>query len=232
MKVFAISDLHLSSDGTKPMEVFGSKWDGYVEKIIEDWNEKVSEDDVVLVSGDLSWAMKLENAVTDLKPFSTLKGKKIMIKGNHDYWWNAIGRIREAMPYFVFLQNDAVKIGNCVFCGSRGWSVENYEVSEQDKKLVARETERLTLALKNAQKLMQEGDKLVCLIHYPPFNVSREATPFTDLFEKFGVNAVVYGHLHGKDCKAQLCCEKNGIKYYLTSCDILSNKLAEIDLGD
>ncbi len=230
MKIFAISDLHISTDGTKPMEVFGKRWDGYLDKIKADWNEKVTEEDAVLIAGDLSWAMKLDDAVKDLNVISDLKGKKIIIKGNHDYWWNAIGRVRSALgDSFAVLQNDSVKIGDYVFCGSRGWTLENPS-SEQDQKLVLREVERFRLALKDAEKKREEGDKLICLIHYPPFDLNRNSSPFTELFEQYKVDAVVYGHLHGKDCKAELLVNKNGIKYYLTSCDLVAQKLTLIEV--
>lgn len=230
MKIFAISDLHISSDGTKPMEVFGKKWDGYLDKIKADWQEKVGQDDIVLIAGDLSWAMQLEGAVKDLQTIVPLNGKKIIIKGNHDYWWSAIGRVRSSLGEgFYALQNDSVKIGNYVFCGSRGWTLENPS-SEQDQKLVLREVERFRLALKDAEKKREEGDKLICLIHYPPFDLNRNSSPFTELFEQYKADAVVYGHLHGKDCKAELLVDKNGIKYYLTSCDLVSQKLTLIEV--
>ena len=231
MKFFAISDLHISTTTDKPMDVFGAKWENYLEKIIDDWKKKVGEDDVVFICGDLSWAMSLENAVADLSLIAPLKGKKVIIRGNHDYWWNSLTRVRESLPDFIVLQNDAVRIGNVVVCGSRGWTVEGTaDYTEQDKKLYLREIERFKLALSSAAKIKKEGDKLVALIHYPPFNVKREPSLFTDLFEKNGVNAVIYGHLHGNDCRSDLKVRKNGIDYYLTSCDQLDNKLAEIDL--
>lgn len=231
MKFFAISDLHISTTTDKPMDVFGAKWENYLEKIIDDWKKKVGEDDVVFICGDLSWAMSLENAVADLSLIAPLKGKKVVIRGNHDYWWNSLKKVRESLPDFIVLQNDAVRIGNVVVCGSRGWTVEGTaDYTEQDKKLYLRETERFKLALSSAAKIKKEGDKLVALIHYPPFNVKREPSLFTELFEKNGVNAVIYGHLHGNDCRSDLLVKRNGIDYYLTSCDQLDNKLAEIDL--
>ena len=231
MKFFAISDLHISTTADKPMDIFGAGWENYLEKIIADWKEKVSEDDVVFIAGDLSWAMQLDNAVKDLSLFAPLPGKKIVIRGNHDYWWKSLSRVREALPEFIVLQNDAVKIGNVVVCGSRGWTVEGAnDFTEQDRKLYLREGERLLLALKAAEKLREDGDRLVVMIHYPPFNVKRENSIYTDLFEKYGVNAVIYGHLHGKDCRGDLYRNKNGIDYYLTSCDKLGNKLAEIPI--
>ncbi len=229
MKIYAISDLHLSLTGAKPMNVFGASWENYVEDIIADWEKKVTDDDVVLIAGDHSWAMQLEDAICDLERFRNLKGKKVIIRGNHDYWWKSVSKIREKMPEFFVLQNDAVKIENLVVCGSRGWTCEgSNDFTEEDKKIYLREVERLRLALKSAKKLVSEGDRLVVLMHFPPFNVRREESLFTKLFEENGVQAVVYGHLHGKDCRADLELEKNGVKYFLTSCDQVKNKLVEI----
>ncbi|PWM70692.1 MAG: hypothetical protein DBX59_10430 [Bacillota bacterium] len=232
MKIYAISDLHISADGGKPMEVFGGNWVGYLEKIVEDWEKKVTDNDLVLIGGDISWAMHLEDAIKDLSLIFPLKGKKILIRGNHDYWWSGIGRVRAALPENVYaLQNDAVKIENVVVCGSRAWSVpDSPDFKEADEKIYKRETERLRLSFHAANKLRQEGDKLVALVHYPPFNVRRESSDFTDLFEKNNVNAVVYGHLHGQNSRGDRLVKKNGIDYYLTSCDMVDNKLTEIKL--
>ncbi len=230
MKVYAISDLHLSLSGEKPMDIFGEKWDGYLEKIEKDWQSKVTDDDVVLISGDISWAMKLEDAVNDLQFIAKLKGKKILIKGNHDYWWQGINKVRNSLPKNVYaLQNDSIKIGNYVFCGSRGWTVEGAnDFTSQDLKIYRREAERFKLALKSAQNLISDGDKLVCLIHYPPFNIRLENSLFTTLFEEYKVDKVVYGHLHGKDVKTYPKISKNGVEYYLTSCDQTKNLLIEV----
>lgn len=230
MKIYAISDLHLSLCGDKPMDIFGDTWGGYLDKIKHDWDAKVENDDIVLIPGDISWAMKLENALIDFKFLKNLKGTKIIVRGNHDYWWQSVTRVREALPSDVLaLQNDAVKIGKYVFCGSRGWLVEGSpDFSEQDRKLYNRETERFILALKHAEKLREEGDKLIVLIHYPPFNVRKENSDFTNLFEKYGVDKVVYGHLHGKDVKPYYRINKNGVEYVLASCDLVDNKLVEV----
>ena len=232
MRVFAISDLHLSTTAPKPMNVFGPVWTDHAEKIIADWEKKVTDDDIVLIAGDLSWAMQLDDAIKDLSTFAHLKGKKIFIRGNHDYWWKSVSRIRAALPEnFFVLQNDAMRIENLVLTGTRGWTVEGAsEFSEEDKKLYLRETERLRLCMNAVNKIRQEGDKTIVMMHYPPFNVRREDSLFTSLLEKNGVNAVVYGHLHGKECRTDLKTNRNGIDYYLTSCDQLGFKLAEITL--
>lgn len=230
MKIFAISDLHLSTTADKPMNVFGAFWDNHAEKIKADWKSKVSGEDVVLIAGDLSWAMKLEDAKKDLDSFADLPGKKVVIRGNHDYWWQSISRVREAMgDSFTVLQNDAIKIGNLIITGTRGWTVDGGgEYTAEDEKLYLRENERLRLCFNAVKKLREEGDKVILMMHYPPFNVRREDSLFTAMIEENRVDAVVYGHLHGKACRSDLEIKRNGIRYFLTSCDQLDFKLAEI----
>lgn len=221
MKVYAISDLHLSINNPKPMDIFGAVWDNYLDDI-EKSLAGVTADDLVLLAGDLSWAMTLEQAVPDLKYIGTLPGKKIITRGNHDYWWKSISGVRAELPQSVYaIQNDCVKLGDVVVGGSRGWSAD--DKSDDGKRLYARELLRIEMSLQAMQKLKAEGDRLVFMIHYPPFNVRFENTPVTDLFEKYGIDAVVYGHLHGKNCYAKKSYTKNGIKYLLTSCDQINN---------
>lgn len=232
MKIYAISDLHISTNTNKPMDVFGGNWVGYLDKIKTDWQEKVGDSDLVLIGGDISWAMSLEDAQKDVESLTSLPGIKVMIKGNHDYWWSGIGKVRDMLPSgFYALQNDSIRFDGVVICGSRCWSVPGSpDFSEQDRKIYLRETERLKLSLSSAKKSVQEGDKLVALVHYPPFNVKRDDSEFTKIFEEYGVDTVVYGHLHGKSVRADKLVVKNGIKYYLTSCDQVENKLTEIPL--
>lgn len=231
MKVYAISDLHLSINSNKPMNIFGPVWHNYLEDIKKDWAKKVKPGDIVLIPGDLSWAMRLEEAKADLEYISNLGvGTKILIKGNHDYWWSSIGKIRQLLSDdMIALQNDSVKIGKYVFCGSRGWTVpETKHKTENDEKIYNREVHRVELSLKNAVSKMDKKDKLVVLMHYPPFNSAIEDSDFTKLFEKYGVKKVVYGHLHSYDKKQKTVVTKNKIKYYLTSCDIIGNVLTKI----
>ena len=232
MRIYAISDLHISTNTNKPMDIFGGNWVGYLDKIKADWKEKVCDDDLVLIGGDISWAMNIEDAEKDLQTLKDLKGKKILIKGNHDYWWSGIGKVRDILPdNFYALQNDSIRFDGVVICGSRCWSVPGSpDFTEQDMKIYLRETERLKLSLSAASKLKQDGDKLIALIHYPPFNVKRENSAFTEIFEQNKVDTVVYGHLHGKSVRADRLVNRNGIKYYLTSCDQVDNKLTEIEL--
>ena len=230
MKVYCISDLHLSLTSPKPMNIFGPVWEGYWEKIVDDWKLKVKDDDIVLIAGDISWAMKLEDAVCDIKEIDKLPGKKIFIRGNHDYWWKSLTAIRNSFPERCHvIQNDSLKIGNFVFCGTRGWTIpENSKVSDEDQKMINREHQRLELSLKSATEKMCVGDKLVCMIHYPPFNSKLEDSDFTKLMEKYGVKKCVYGHLHGDASRGVKYLCKNGVEYYLTSCDKVQNQLVLI----
>lgn len=226
MKIFAISDLHLSFACDKPMDIFGGNWENYQEKIQENWKALVSDDDLVLIAGDISWAMKLEEAVLDLEWIDALPGKKIIIKGNHEYWWKSISAVREILPPTIMaIQNDSIKIEKYIFCGTRGWVVpeKNKQLSSEDQKLYDREVQRLKLTLKTAQTQRQEGDEIIALMHFPPRNSDKEDSEFTKLFEEYGVSKVVFGHLHGYT-NCELISEKNGITYYFTSCDHINNK--------
>lgn len=234
MKVFAISDLHLSINNPKPMNIFGEVWDNYIDDIFEDWREKVNKEDVVLLAGDFSWAMKLEDTEPDFNLLRDLPGKKVLIRGNHDYWWKSISAVRSFMPGgFYALQNDAIKFDKYIICGTRGWTVpeEGAEQTPEDKKIFDREVIRLEMALQAAEKLKENKDeKIICMIHYPPCNFKKMDSEFTKLIEKYNVDYVVYGHLHGYK-RASLWFNKNNIEYFLTSCDMVGNRLTEI-LGE
>lgn len=232
MHVYAISDPHLSFTEDKPMSVFGAVWENHWDEITADWKAKVQSDDVVLIAGDISWAMYLQDAVKDLELIGALPGTKILIRGNHDYWWSGISKVRAVLPEGTHcLQNDALKIGKYVFAGSRGWSVPETGAAQsaEDAKIFEREIIRMEMSLTAADKLREEGDKLIAMIHYPPFNSRYENSPFTELFRRFGVNKVVYGHLHGVESRTELVRVKHGTEYLLTSCDKLGNVLKLVD---
>lgn len=230
MKIFSISDLHLSGMCDKPMDVFGVGWEGHLDKIKSDWQSKVSDDDIVLLCGDTSWGTVLEEGLFDLNALKGLKGKKVFIRGNHDYWWNGITKLRDAAPdgSFYFLQNDCVKFGNVIICGSRGWSCPgSADYTEHDEKLYAREAERFKLCFKTVEKVREEGDLLVVMIHYPPVSPKLQDTLFSDLFRQNGVCKVVFGHIHGQSY-FPLRSVKDGIEYVLTSCDKVGFALQRI----
>ncbi len=227
MKVFAISDLHLDSTCEKPMNVFGPGWEGHWEKIRSDWKERVADEDVVLLAGDLSWAMTLEAAAPDLADIGSLPGRKYILRGNHDYWWSAIGKVRDALPQGMYaVQNDCLRCGSLLICGSRLWSVNPQ--AEEDKKIAAREYIRLEMSLKAMRAQRQDGDKVAVMTHYPPFDASFADSVFTDLIAEYAPDAVIYGHLHGKDVRVRPVVDKKGVKYYLTSCDLVGHRLVEI----
>ena len=206
MKVFAISDLHLSINSEKPMDIFGPVWEGYLETIENDWEDKVSEDDVVLIPGDISWAMRFSEAKADLEYLKGLKGNKIIIKGNHDYWWSSISELRKNLDDKTFaLQNDAIKFGNVVICGSRGWAIPECGFKDpQDEKIYKRELIRMELSLKSMNVLRKEGDKAIVMTHFPPFNYRMEDNEMLKLFEEYNVDVVVFGHLHSYDKKQKM----------------------------
>ena len=231
MKIFAISDLHLSVNNPKPMDIFGPTWENYIEKIFDDWRAKVTEEDVVLLAGDFSWAMKIDDVRADFAMLKDLPGKKVIIRGNHDYWWKSISAVRNILPpNFYAIQNDAIKFENVIICGTRLWNIPDLKkASEEDIKIYNRELIRLKLTLDSAKKLQEEGDKLICMLHYPPYSFKEEDNEITKLLEEYKVDAVVYGHIHAY-CRQNLILKKNEVTYYLTSCDIVNNALIPIEV--
>ncbi len=159
-----------------------------------------------------------------------LPGKKVILRGNHDYWWNTLSQVRNALPDgFFVLQNDCFRFGNVLICGSRGWTCpDGNNLSEHDLKIYNREVERLSLSIKQMNKMRTEGDKVIAIMHFPPFNGSYDESGFTKQFVANDIDTVVYGHLHGRDCRANLYFKKFNIDFYLTSCDLVHNKLTLI----
>ncbi|MDO5027153.1 MAG: metallophosphoesterase [Tissierellia bacterium] len=221
--IYAISDLHLDHTKEKDMKIFGDGWQDYEEKIFKFW-DIVDQDDLVLIAGDISWAMKIEDAKIDLDRIDSLKGKKIILKGNHDYWWTSLNKIRAlGFESIEFLQNDALVFNNTRICGTRGWiSRDDKDFTDHDEKVFKRELMRLELSLK--YKLDQQYDQTIVMMHYPPFDRELKANEFEELFKKYGVDKVVYGHIHGKFANFMPEGLINGIEYYCTSADKLGFK--------
>ena len=213
MRVFAIGDLHLPGGDDKPMNVFGAQWTGHFNRIREDWSARVGEEDAVLIPGDISWAMQLEDAVPDLLSIGELPGKKVLLRGNHDYWWGSVTRVRDALPRDMYvIQNDALKLEDTVICGSRGWTGEE---TAEDKKIFSRELLRLEMSLRRASEL---GGRMIVMCHYPPCGENGAETEVTRLIGQYPVSDVVYGHLHGTQVNA-FNGMISGIRYYCVSCD-------------
>lgn len=227
--IFAIADLHLSG-GDKPMDVFGPHWAGHFARIQADWRARVGENDVVLLPGDLSWAMQLEEAAPHLDAIGALPGIKLLIKGNHDYWWSSISRVRAMLtPGTYAIQNDCVVLGGVAYAGTRGWTLPGPDSDQDDIRIYEREQLRLEMTLKAAREKSARGP-LVCMMHYPPRTVVQAHTGFTRLLEQYSVNTLVYGHLHGPSLKNAWQGEAGGVKYVCASCDGLDFKLTQIDL--
>ncbi|MBR1559009.1 MAG: metallophosphoesterase [Clostridia bacterium] len=222
MAVFAISDLHLPAR-VKPMDVFGEHWKNHFERIREDWRARVAASDVVLLPGDLSWAMKLEEAREDLESIAALPGTKLLLRGNHDYWWSSIGRVRRALPEGTYaLQNDSVLIDGRLYAGTRGWTLPAEDSDADDLRIYARERMRLEMSLKHARSRDADAP-ITAMLHYPP--LTDELAGFSDILEAYGVEDCVYGHLHGAGLYGAVRGERRGVRYHQVSCDGLGFRL-------
>lgn len=229
--VFAIGDLHFDSTGKKPMGIFGENWKDHEKQIKENWKKVVDEDSLVLLPGDISWALKHEEAYLDLKKIENLPGRKIMIKGNHDYWWDSLKKINNFnFKTIDFVQNNSFVHKNIGVFGTRGWG--NTELGEEQEnsnehniKVFKRELNRLKLSL---DSLENDVDIKIVMLHYPPFNYDSTPNEFADIMEEYKVDICVYGHLHGEGHK---CIEEgniNGVEYYCVASDYIEFKPKKI----
>jgi len=218
MSIYGISDLHLSFANPKPMDVFGEHWAGHAEKIARNWDAAVGQDDTVLVCGDHSWALKLEEARPDIEFIASRPGKKILIRGNHDYWWRreSTNRIQREMPEGIHLMHGrAIVVENVGITGTRGWRLEQDEQnSEADSpKVLQRE---LTYLERGLAQIPDDVDRRIVMLHYPPYDEDMEPNQFAEVLESRGVDMVVYGHIHSGE---YLEGDVNGIDYRLVSVD-------------
>src|SRR5665648_91868 len=178
--IYAIGDLHFDSSEQKPMDIFGDNWIGHKDKIINDWISKVNNNDLVLVPGDISWALKLNEAIPDLELIDSLPGKKVFIKGNHDYWWEGISRLKALkLGSIDFLRNSSFMYNNIAIVGTRGWTSRDSEgFDESDEKIFKRELLRLESSLLSIEKSVE---KKIAMIHYPPFNNKLQPNEFVEV---------------------------------------------------
>ena len=229
MALFAIGDFHLSfQTPEKSMDVFGAMWRHHEEKIKRNCEALVGPHDTLVITGDHSWGRKLAECEQDLAFIEALPGRKILLRGNHDFWWGAITRVRESLPAGMYaLQNDAMVLSGITFCGTRGWTHPQGSEEGEDARLYARELIRLRLSLEQARRLSPNGP-LVALTHYPPLGEGGVRTPVSDLMEEFGVGDVVYGHLHGASIKTAFIGRVEGVRYHFVSCDGLDFKLYQM----
>ena len=224
MSIYEISDLHLSFKNNKPMDIFGDVWKDHEKKIKKDWEEKVQEDDLVLLPGDFSWATYLKDTYTDFEYLNNLPGTKILLKGNHDYWWSTITSMRKYLDEnnfksINFLYNNSYCFENYIIVGTRGWSaLENGDT----EKMIKRECARLELSFADGINKYGNDKKIIVCMHYPPMK------EFLEVMKKYNVKVCLYGHLHGKqqlDVKEGMV---NGINLLMVSSDYLGFKLKKI----
>ena len=221
--IWTISDLHLSFANPKPMDIFGNRWRNHPERIATAWKNLIAPDDIVLIAGDISWAMQIKEALVDLHWIDQLPGRKYCIKGNHDYWWDRVSPIRAFIPPSITLiESNAFDLGDVVVCGTRGWSAPDtpgFDVAV-DKRIYDREQLRMQRALTDARKIANQRP-IIAMIHYPPF-IDRRPTGFATQFATSGVSACIYGHLHRPDDWGNATQGLvNGTHYQLTACDYL-----------
>lgn len=223
MAIYAIADLHLSFDERveKPMDIYGKRWENHAQRLKDNWIENIKAEDFVLLAGDISWALKPDEALIDLEWIHELPGTKILLKGNHELWWQSITRLNKLYDDMYFLQNTFFEAEGYAICGSRGWLCPgSEEFDENDRKIYQRELLRLEMSLAGAASAGHE--KILGMMHYPPTNDKHQSSGFTELFEKYGVKKVVYGHLHGKEVWSKGIQDiLNGVEYKLVSLDYL-----------
>lgn len=225
MSIYAIGDLHLSfAPGIeKPMDIYGSAWIDHAEKLKKNWLEVIRPEDTIILAGDISWGLKLSEAIPDLSWIDTLPGKKIIFKGNHDLWWSGIGKLNSLFDSISFVQNTAYEAEGYFLCGSRGWICPgNDDFTGQDEKIYKRELLRLDMSIKDAKSRGAENN-IIGVLHFPPSAGPRAGSGFTESFTAAGVSKVVYGHLHGQDAfKSGLQGVYGGVDYRLVSLDYLN----------
>ena len=233
MSLFVIADLHLSSDKTKSMEVFGARWTDYMNKICKNWSLIVNPEDTVIIPGDISWSLKLEDAKDDLLFLHSLPGKKLIGKGNHDFWWSTATKMHEMMnalgiDSIDLLYNNAYLMEDCIVCGTRGWFVEEnqqHTVGTVDyMKIVNREVIRLRMSLDAAKKLKNECGKdlpILVFLHFPPVWNGFICREIVDVLHEYSIKSCYFGHIHGAYHMPR-CLEFEGIEMILCSADTLN----------
>jgi uncharacterized protein len=241
MNIWAIADLHLSiSTPSKSMELISDKWKNYELKIKENWSKLVKESDLVLIPGDISWAASLFDVQKDLNWIDNLPGKKLLLKGNHDFWWGSLKKIKAILPKSIsVLQNDIFIFNGTAIGGARLWDTQEYSFSDyidfkinpfenkdlektiQDdlkEKIFARELSRLEISL---SKMPKNAKNKIAITHYPPISADLKNSKASEILEKYNIEICIFGHLHSLKKNAQLFGNKNNIRYLLTSADYI-----------
>lgn len=220
MSLYAIGDLHLSLGGNKSMDIFGGRWENYVQKLIDGFSA-LNDDDLTVLCGDISWGMSMDEALEDFLFIDRLPGKKIILKGNHDFWWTTATKaknffVQHGIESIDILHNNSFDYNGVSLCGTRGWFYEESRNDEHDKKIMTRECMRLEASLKAAEN----EDKIVFL-HYPPKYLNYECPEILELIRKYGARLCCYGHLHAASCALAFCDRLGGTEFSLVSADHL-----------
>ncbi len=232
MSIYGIADLHLSFHNPKPMDIFGNNWGNHSEKIRKDWESKVKEEDLVLLPGDFSWETYLKDTYEDFSFLNNLPGKKLLLKGNHDYWWTTVTSMRKFLmendfKNIDFIYNNSYEYDGYVITGTRGWSINS-----DDEKVFNRETQRLKLSLEDGKKKYGTDKKIITCMHYPPISshtiITKEKWDFVDVMKEYNVEKCIYGHLHADSYKEAVQGNVEGIEFELISADYLKFNLKKI----
>lgn len=230
MAIYTIADLHLSFNTNKPMDIFGQNWQNYEEKVKQDWQKNVTENDIIILPGDFSWAMYLEETEKDFKFINDLPGKKILLKGNHDYWWSTVTSMKKYLKEkgftnIDFLYNNSYEFENKIIVGTRGWSISE---EQEDIRLTKREADRLELSIKDGIAKYGENKEIIAFMHYPPITKNYINTDYIKIMKKYNIKKCFYGHLHGSSIQDAIEGMIDGIQFKLVSSDGLNFKLLKI----
>ena len=232
MSIYTIGDLHLSFGMNKPMDIFGVNWEGHFEKVANNWKKEVKEDDLVILPGDFSWAMDLKDTIEDFKFLSKLPGKKLLLKGNHDYWWGTLKKMREFIKEkefgnIDFIQNNSFLFDDKIIVGTRGWIYDN---KPENIRILKREKLRLEMSFKDAIEKYGDNREIIVFMHYPPFGKEEISLEYDlkEVLKDYNVKKCFYGHLHGASCDDAIQGEFDNVEYVLISSDYLDFKLYKV----
>lgn len=237
MSIFALADLHLSlSNPDKSMEVFGQSWGEYIERVRDNWTETVTCSDTVLIPGDISWATYIEQAEEDFRFISELPGRKLLSRGNHDYWWTTLKKMENILrdkgfDNLFFVRTNVVDADDCLVTGTRGWMIETKESIEgsDNRKIYEREKSRIKLCIEELGKAdPNHAKKHIMMIHYPPVTAKQDFTEFAEMIAEGGIDICVYGHLHGKAHKKVFEGDFEGTEFICASADYVGFKPVKI----
>ena len=224
MAIYVIADLHLSFSQDKPMSIFGENWEGHSEKIKNNWISKVKPEDTVVLPGDFSWAMYLQDTYKDFEYLNSLPGKKFLLKGNHDYWWTTVTNMRNFLEEnkfknIDFIYNNSYLVENKILTGTRGWNLLD---TENSSKMIKRESIRLQLAIEDGIKKYGDDKEIIAFMHYPPISNTNKKSEFLKILKQYDIKRCYYGHLHGKSHQDAVEGIVDGIEFKLVSADYLN----------